>query len=230
MTRIVVMLSIFGVVLLAPLSVLPLPAWGGEPMALLLEKKGTLAPDLDAFSELPTGLKLFLLDSSSMEFLHYRTCETVGIAGGHVTITPAGYTTTGKITHRSRTPCPRKHTVRAAAGQSVETAGVRLRGHVSRPISLPQRPNVVLVGRQAGAFAAARIASEGSVVLEVPLQGRRLLWPDTADSLEAGGTYEMTLVPLPSDGEPIHLHIQVSAARPEGDQERLTLIDLSGGE
>ena len=197
-----------------------------QAAALLLEKKGTLAPNLETFSEIPIDVKLSLLDRSTIQFLHYHTCHTVTVTGGTVELSETGYEATGGDVEESQTPCPRKHTV-AEVGQ---LAGVRIRGSGSvvsgKILALPPRPNFILVGKRARDFSSVRISKEGTEFLDGSLEGASFRWPATADSLVVDSEYQMTFVPATPDAPPISLKFNVSPRQRETQQAALTLINL----
>ena len=121
--------------------------------ALVLEKTGATAPDVQPYSEVPVGVTVSLQPGARLVFLHYQTCRTVTAVGGTVTFGGLTYTITGgNKPEEVRTPCP--PTVRLR-GQS-EMAGVLMRT-ISPEVRLSLSPVFALVGARADDFASVRL-------------------------------------------------------------------------
>ena len=133
--------------------------------ALVLEKTGATAPDVQPYSEVPVGVTVSLQPGARLVFLHYQTCRTVTAVGGTVTFGGLTYTITGgNKPEEVRTPCP--PTVRLR-GQS-EMAGVLMRT-ISPEVRLSLSPVFALVGARADDFASVRLSHGGTMLLEAPL-------------------------------------------------------------
>lgn len=200
-------------------------AWGQPPVpaaALVLDVRGAPAPAVKPFGEIVAGTTLRLPGDTRLVFAHYRTCRTVTVVGGTVTIEAETYTAPGAASlGETRTPCPRPVTLMRSG--EVAVGGVLTRS-VGTGLTLSPEPSLVLAGPRAGDFTAARITRDEHAVATVALEhGRRLTWPAGTPPLAEGATYELTLVPAPAaTGPPATLRFRVSSER--GNAGGLTVI------
>ena len=190
--------------------------------ALVLEKTGATAPDVQPYSEVPVGVTVSLQPGARLVFLHYQTCRTVTAVGGTVTFGGLTYTITGgNKPEEVRTPCP--PTVRLR-GQS-EMAGVLMRT-ISPEVRLSLSPVFALVGARADDFASVRLSHGGTMLLEAPLTGRGFRWPTGAAPLVANTDYELVLVPKAEGNPKITMQFRAERGRSTAGGDQLTLISV----
>jgi hypothetical protein len=207
--------ALLAAVLLA-VSVSPTRAASDAPVALVLEKSGSITPDVSEFSELTSGTVLSLGGDAKIVFDDYYSCSEVTVVGGKVEFHQKGYKiSAGAKASHERVPC-KQEVVLKQGGEA--STGV-LRGAaklLTRTPRLGTRPSFVLVGNGSESFASARFSENGNEVLAAPMSGRRFEWPAGAAPLDAGRSYELTLVPK-MVGEPVKT-VRFVAASNKGTQ------------
>lgn len=192
------------------------------PSALVLEKSGATVPEIQPYSEIPSGATISLRANARIVFVHYRQCQTVAVVGGTIKFGAETYAITGgKKESEARTPCPRKVTLRAGG----EMAGVLTRSGLSGVVlKLTSQPNFVLVGGRADDFASVRVLKEEKALLEARLDGRLFRWPADAAPLSADEDYEMVLIPKLSGASQVKLRFFVAAPSDSAQSEGMVLI------
>jgi hypothetical protein len=182
---------------LALFTLLVEPAFAAPPSrsALVLEKSGTLTPDVKPFSEIKAGTVVALESGSRLKFLHYPTCTTVVVSKGSVRFGEKEYEVVGaKPDSATAASCPRRVTLKnvgeVGAGHLRATDGKGL-----TPLTLTPKPEFVLVGERADEYATLRIMTAEKPVLEAPMLGPKFEWPKEAPPLKPHTTYEFLLVP-----------------------------------
>ena len=107
-----------GLILLASLVVMsPHAASAAEAVGLVTKVSGTVEPTINAFEEIHAGVTLELSGESSIEFLHYPSCESITVKGGKLFLTARSYNSRGGVITREKRRCPR--TLRLKSGASV---------------------------------------------------------------------------------------------------------------
>ena len=141
-----------GIAVLALLWV-PSGADAQNASALVLDKSGATAPEVQPYSEIAVGATVALPSGTKLVFLHYQTCRTVTVVGGTVAFGAYTYTVTGGgKPEEVRTPCPPMVRLR---GQG-EVAGVVMRA-ISPEVRLSVAPTFVLVGERADYLSPVRL-------------------------------------------------------------------------
>lgn len=215
-------------VVLIMLLVVSLVPWndslGQAPSALVLEKSGTSAPDLQPYREISAGATISLRGGAKLVFVHYYTCQTVAVVGGTVTFSAESYIIKGgRKESEARVPCPR--TVLLKAGG--EVAGTLIRsGAAGGALRLSTSPTFVLVGPGADHFSAAKVLKGGKAVLESPLQSRHFRWPTGAEPLVADTEYELSLVPKASAKVPVTMKFRTDSPGVTPSDDTLTLVHV----
>lgn len=173
-------------------------AAAGKPAALALDVSGPTTPPIEPFSELETKVPIELGAETTIEFLHYATCQAVTVQGGRLNFTSQRYLFKGgKILDTKRAECPKS----VALGGASQIGGVVLRGGPgSKAVRVTTRPSFVLVGDDADGYSRIAISHNGKTVLEADLHGRVFFYPETAPTLEKGKSYQVVLTPV-SGGE-----------------------------
>lgn len=193
------------------------------PAALVLEKSGATAPEVQPYSEIPSGTTISLRGNARLVFVHYNRCRTVAVVGGTIKFGAETYTITGgKKESEIRTPCPRPVALKAGG----EMAGVMLRSAFTNVmVKFSERPAFVLVGKRADDFSSLRVTQEDKTVLESPLEGRHFRWPKDAPALAAASGYEMVLNPKVPGAAPAKLRFFVEKP-PEASVEGIILVNV----
>ena len=160
-----------------------------EPGALILDVTGETDPAVEAFEELPVGARVRLGDGVSMSLSHYGSCEDVTVEGGAVMIGKSNIgLARARILDRTKAAC--SQALDLAEGD-VAAGGVVLRG-MAHPAAIPVRPVFIVTGDLAG-YDRLVIMQRATVVVSIPLRGRRADWPAGSASLEANRDYTVSL-------------------------------------
>lgn len=197
-------------------------AYAQAPSALVLEKSGASVPEIQPYSEIPSGTTISLRGNARLVFVHYNRCRTVAVVGGTIKFGTETYTITGgKKESEIRTPCPRQVALKAEG----EMAGVMLRSVFTNVmIKFSERPAFVLVGKRADDFSSLRVTQEDKTVLEAPLEGQHFRWPKDVPPLAAASGYEMVLNPKVPGAAPAKLRFFVEKPT-EASVEGMILIN-----
>ena len=165
--------------------------------ALVLEKDGTVTPDVKPFTEIRTGTVVALASGSRLKFLHYQSCRTVLLTKGSVRFDEGQYVVHG-ATPESETAgqCPRRVTLKEIG----EAGATSLRGPAqtqtkTQVLALSSKPAFILLGEHREDFLAVNVSGPGLPLLEVPLDGPWFHWPPDAMPLTPNEVYELILVP-----------------------------------
>jgi hypothetical protein len=197
-------------------------AKAGKPAALALDVSGPTAPAIEPFSELETKSPIELAPDTTIEFLHYATCQAVTVRGGRLNFTSQRYLFKGgKILDTKRAECPKKVALSGAS----QIGGVVLRGrkNPNAPLKVTTRPSFVLVGAKARGFTKIQILQNSDLVLEAMLTGRVFHFPESAPTLEKGQSYEVVLTPS-GGGKPRKFSLKAKG-RPKKDALTLIRVD-----
>lgn len=200
--------------------------------ALVLEKSGTMRPDVKPFSEIKAGMVVTLETGSRLTFLHYPTCTTVVISKGSVRFKEKDYEVIGAKPDSARSAtCPRRVSLRdvgeAGAGNLRSLDGKPGIEQGQSPLTFPPKPEFVLVGERSDDYATLRILSGGEAVLEAPLTGPRFEWPKDAPPLKKNTSYEFALMPKALGVGRIKKPFRVQGSHTDdGNPAALFVIDL----
>ncbi len=164
----------------------------GKPVALALDVSGPTTPAVEPFSELESKSPIELGPDTTIEFLHYATCQAVTVQGGRLNFTNQRYLFKGgKIVEKKRAECPKQVALSGAS----QIGGVVLRGPEKKKVRGTTRPSFVIVGAQANSFVSIEFSENGTPLLQSKLDGRIFHFPGSAAALEKGKTYQVTLTP-----------------------------------
>ncbi|NKB55984.1 MAG: hypothetical protein GKS00_06580 [Alphaproteobacteria bacterium] len=194
-------------------------AHAGKPAALALDVSGPTTPAVEPFSELETKAPIVLDAETTIEFLHYKSCQAVTVKGGRLNFTEQRYLYKGgKIVSTKRAECPKSVALSGAS----QIGGVVLRsaGGGKSALKVTTRPSFVLVGPKADGFMTIRISQKSKLIVEAKLASRVFHYPKTAPTLEKGQSYEVTLSPA-GGGKPRNFSLK---ARGRPKKNALTLI------
>lgn len=197
------------------------PTYGDAKAALVLETSGTSVPLLQPYSEIAAGTTVSLPDGASLVFLHYAACRTATVVGGVITFEENTYRMIGGSERSAmRGQCPRIEVLRSSG----ETAGILFRKGPSISLTLSPQPSFVLVGKRASDFRSIQVSSEGRVIVQAPLEGRRFRWPDGAAALTRHTIYELILVPRTAEIAPVTAKFRVGPSGSHASSEELILV------
>lgn len=190
------------------LTLSPTFASAKEPVALVTEVTGTISPPLEAFTEIEAGASIDLGVNSRLDFLHYPTCQRVVAEGGKLSLTAENFRVNkGVIVDISKSECPQR--VQLASNESgAGIAGVVLRGTSGKALAVSQRPRFLLLGTSAGQFKLLEILQGETSVIQMPLDGKPLIWPEAGMPLQPGDDYSVVL--KGGDAETLQFPLQVS--------------------
>jgi hypothetical protein len=198
-------------------------AEAGIGSALVLEREGTITPDVKPFHEIPVGAILKLDKAGKLKFLQYASCRTVVVAGGLLRFEQDAYRLTGGITEsETRGHCPRRVTLKHVG----EIGGGNLRSSgVTNTLSFYPKPMFLLVGQHAEDFLSGRISAGGQDIATVPFDGPRFQWPADATPLQPDVTYELTLLPKTLGVAKVKKTFRVTPSAPQAEDAELVLLD-----
>ena len=202
-----------------------LALWGtggfafADPAALVLEMEGVSTPAVEPYTEIVAPTQITLSSGATLVFQHYQTCHIVTLTEGEVRISEKGYQvlsgTKEVVTEGS---CPRK--VRCSEERGCETAAVLLRSLGSQGsdvswvpmelIPVSSQSTFVLVGKRGGDFGMVQVAKGPRMLREIPLEGRRFLWPREEAPLSGEAEYTLTFVPRSAEGIPFKVKLTVA--------------------
>jgi hypothetical protein len=217
----------FASLLAAPASAVPQPR-----SALVLEKSGTVTPDVKPFSEIKAGTIVALGAGSRLKFLHYPTCTTVVVSKGSVRFGEKDYEVVGGKPDSAKTAsCPRRVALKevgeAGAGNLRSMDEKLGAGTGQAPLTFPPKPEFVLVGEHADDYATLRIVAGGQQILDAPFTGPKFEWPKNAPPLKKNASYEFTLLPKALGVGKVKQSFQVQGTHnDDGDPAMFFVIDL----
>jgi hypothetical protein len=195
------------------------------PVALVVEVSGATTPALAAYREIRAGTTVTLAPASRLVVLHYDSCRTVTVVGGHVSFgAEAVPVIKGASAHSDeRAPCPRRFAPSGTTAATVFRSVAPGPGPATPALTLSLTPGFVLVGPRAGDFEGVRILRGGEEIVAGRLDGPRFLWPVEVPPL-AAGDYQLSLFPAERLKPPVVLRFTTSPTPAVG--AGLTLIDL----
>lgn len=200
--------------------------------ALVLEKTGTVTPDVKAYSEVRAGMVVAMETGSRIKFLHYATCTTVVVSKGSVRFGEKDYEVVGAKPDSEKTgSCPRRVSLKdvgeAGTGNLRGMDGNIGTGMGQAPLTLPPTPEFVMVGEHADDYATLRIAAGGQQILEAPIMGPKFEWPKNAPALKPNTFYELSLVPKALGVGKVKKSFRVQGTHnDDGDPAMFFVIDL----
>jgi len=216
----------FATVSLALTVAVARPAPAAEPAGMVLDVAGPAEPALERFAELSERRSYRLGASTSLTFVHYRTCRVVSVVGGTLWLEQARYDVAGgRVESEQVRRCPQQHQVVAPTSASGQTTGALLlrSGSAAAP-TVSARPELILAGARADAFAAVEVRRNKAVVALLPLTGRRLLWPRDREDLPSGEGYLLVL--SPTGGPPVEIPFTVVESSRSAESDRLLIIRI----
>ncbi|HEX4889097.1 MAG TPA: hypothetical protein VFW37_01835 [Alphaproteobacteria bacterium] len=202
-----------------------IPALAGEPVALVTEVTGTISPPLEAFTEIEAGSSIDLGVNSRLDFLHYPTCQRVVAEGGKLSLTAENFRVNkGAIIDISKSECPQR--VQLAANEAgAGIAGVVLRGTSGKALTVSQRPRFLLLGASAGQFKLLEILQGVTSVIQMPLDGKPLIWPEAGKPLQPEADYSVVL--KGGDAKMLQFPLQVTN---QAKQQMPAIIQIEYGD
>lgn len=196
-----------------------------EPVGMVLDVRGPADPALERFAELSDKGSYRLGPSTALTFVHYRTCRVVDVIGGTLRLDQARYDLIGGRLEREEVrQCPRQHVVAPTGGPGLTTGALLLRSGSAPKPTVSERPELILVGTRAEAFAAVEIRRNNTVVARFPLAGRRFAWPTDRERLAAGDDYVLVLSPI--GGPPVEIPFTVVDPSRSAESDRLLIIRI----
>lgn len=165
------------------------------PAGIVLAVSGATVPPLSAMTEIPADQPIRLGGGSRLIFLDYARCKLVTVAGGTLTLNPAGYKATGRVESAADAPCPHIYALKASGGAGRTAGGIIMRGGAEAP-RWPVGAVFLLTGARAGRVRAAAIYAAdrpGSPVLTLALKGGRAAMPPDALPLSPNRRYRLRL-------------------------------------
>ncbi|MEM1161815.1 MAG: hypothetical protein AAGJ28_12845 [Pseudomonadota bacterium] len=159
-----------------------------SPKALIIDIIGSVEPAVEAFDEIPAGQTLTLAPGSEISLTFYPTCEDVSIRGGTLSIGDDSMTIDddGEVTAYTKGECPGNVELKAS---DLINAAIITRSNDSRP-AISLRPTSAVIGRDISRFNAVAIYNiDNTLVQEVPLNGRKAIWPADVAPLTDGSEY-----------------------------------------
>lgn len=195
-------------------------AASNAPAALALDIIGSTVPPVEPFTELGRKQKIQLDPGTTMEFMHYASCQSVTIKGGRLSFSKQRYFLKGgKILDTQRAECPKSVALKGAS----QIGGVVLRSSKGKStVRASLKPSLVLIGGQSGAYKSLRVTQGNKTLLEGEIKGRVFHWPASASPLQKGKTYAISLIP----GSGGKTRVFMLKARPTKKKGAMTLIRL----
>jgi hypothetical protein len=190
-----------------------------DPVALVVEKRGPISPELQAYSEIMAGDAFEVPGGSSLVFIDYHSCDRVTISGSTVNFSADGFSTSpGGDRSEQRVPCPQT----LAPDSGGENSSMLMRGRDFQG-SVATRPTFVIVGSPSRSFSHISVKDGARTLVDSELHGARFDWPLSAPTLDADKVYHMVLLPEQADDHPIKLSFKAAEDSP-GAQQAIVLI------
>jgi hypothetical protein len=187
-------------------STVPSPVFAAaKPVALVLDSTQDVATKVPAFSEVAAGQTIDLGTDGEVELVHYTSCRTTRIRGGVVKIgVQKADVSATEVVSDSPSNCPNFVKV----SSSGVAGGVMVRNAFAVPMVVSKA--CVVLGKAVDHVAVKTEA--GDIIMQVPVQGHRVVWPDHG----AGFTYGQSYVLAFSQGaQPLaEILVQPQAAKP----------------
>ncbi len=157
------------------------------PAALALDVAGK-GGGISAYSEVMDGQKLHLAPGDSVTLLHYRTCRTISVKGGDVSVGVGKIDVSGgSVTDTPGENCPQEVRV-ATAGVG---GGVLMRS-VAFP-TVPARLDCLVVGSRAPQVSAVVLREGEAKRLTLPVVNHRITQPQDVADLSRDADYTLDL-------------------------------------
>ena len=166
------------------------PCLAGNPVALIYDIQGGSDRPLEAFSEFVAGDDVTLDNDAELTFLHYPTCKTVVLKGGHLSFTDERYMfRKGEVVSEQIEKCPKT----VVLDEGDEIGGVVMRS-ASATLKLATVPEFVLVGLKRESCSRVRVSLGDEPIAELPLSGYAFTWPAAQAPLSPGKGYQLEFV------------------------------------
>jgi hypothetical protein len=177
--------------LVGAIVALPPTASAGEAVGLVTKVSGTVTPAVGAFEEVYAGSTLELAGHSSIEILHYPSCESITVKGGKLFLSAQSYNSRDGVIQREKRRCPRTLRLKGDA----RVAGVVMRSGLST-LTLAAKPSLVLTGKNRKKVTGLRFQLGNQLLLAARVEGPRYDWPKDKAALAAGKTYHLEVMAL----------------------------------
>lgn len=185
---------LIGILLLLGVAVVaPRPASAAEAVGLVTKVSGTVRPAVNAFEEIHAGATLELPGKSSIEFLHYPSCESITVKGGKLYLTARSYNSRKGVITREKRRCPRTLRIKGDA----RVAGIVMRTG-SPKLTLAAKPSLILTGSKRKLVTGIRFRLGNQLLLAARVEGPRYAWPEGKAALAAGSVYHLEVMSLTS--------------------------------
>jgi hypothetical protein len=158
------------------------------PAALIVDYTGKPDARLEPYNELAKGAAIDLAADARLVLMHYASCHTTTIAGGHVVVgAEAVQVQEGHLIEDKAGECPQavKLTVATAVG------GVVMRAPIVN--TLPPSLACGVVGSHRDDIKAIVLEEDGRDLVRIPVQKHRLVPPTPLPSLSVGSDYGLRL-------------------------------------
>lgn len=190
-----------------------------DPVALVVEKRGPINPELQAYSEIMAGDAFEVPGGSSLVFIDYHSCDRVTVSGSTVNFSADGFSTsTGGDRAEQRVPCPQT----LAPDSGGENSSMLMRG-LDFQRSVATRPTFVIIGSPSRSFSHISVKDGTRTLVDSELHGARFDWPSSAPTLDADRVYHMVLLPEQADDLPVKVSFKAAEDLP-GAQQAIVLI------
>lgn len=162
--------------------------------ALVTDVVGVTSPEVFAFDELPGGTVIDLGTSSEIRITFYPTCDDVAIRGGQVEIHEDHINIEGKteILDHIEGNCP--SAVKLAESDIINAAVISRSAEISLSPRIGLRPVLGISGPNAAAYDRVLIRDGRETIAEMPVVGRKGVWPADAPALIDGKAYAVALL------------------------------------
>jgi hypothetical protein len=167
-----------------------MPAFAGDPAALVLDVSGAVEPAIGLYDEVGEGTVLKLGSDASLTISHYGACEEVELTGGTISIAADKLGIEGSQI-RSRTPVQCPDQVVMAAADLINMA-VTVRS-VSLSKLMAPTPEFVLARPWGRQFEKLDIYSKDGQLATLPVSDGHAAWPADLPPLVVGETYVVVL-------------------------------------
>jgi hypothetical protein len=187
--------------LLALVTALPAAAQAPPKpaVALVLEISSGRLAGLEPYREVAADTRVTVPDGVRFVFQHYASCRRYTMVGGTATLRADGVEVVGPPATSVKVACPQRIRLRTDASSAAVTT--RSMGPPRTPIAV--RPQFVVVGARTAEIATLRVRRGADVVLEQRLTGGPVAWPSHLPPLAPATNYELELLPVRTDREPI---------------------------
>jgi len=162
--------------------------------ALVTDVIGVTSPEVFAFDEVAGGTVIDLGTDSEIRITFYPTCDDVAIRGGQVEIHDDHINIEGKteILDHIEGNCP--GAVKLAESDIINAAVISRAAGISLSPRISLRPTFGVSGANADAYDRLLIRDGRETIAEIPVVGRKSVWPAEAADLIDGKAYAVALL------------------------------------